>query len=68
MMRVRLSIREGKRLFTEFGLELLDEAERASRKAMAVIAPETDETSEVKFDLFARKIFATFAIDRLWCA
>jgi hypothetical protein len=25
-----------------------DEAERASRKAMAVIAPETNETSEVR--------------------
>jgi hypothetical protein len=26
---------------------MLDEAERASRKAMAVIAPETNETNEV---------------------
>jgi hypothetical protein len=29
-------------------IEMHDEAERASRKAMAVIAPETNETSEVR--------------------
>jgi len=34
-----------------FLLEMHDEAERASRKAMAVIAPETDETSEVRIFL-----------------
>jgi hypothetical protein len=32
-----------------------DEAERASRKAMAVIAPETNETSEVR--IFLKIIF-----------
>ena len=31
-----------------FSIEIHDEAERASRRAMAVIAPEADETSEVR--------------------
>jgi hypothetical protein len=46
-----------KKLFLEisnafFPLDMQDEAERASRKAMAVIAPETNETSEVRIFFF----------------
>lgn len=51
--------------------KMLDEAERASRKAMSVIAPETNETSEVRHSfVFSRHFFFLlkyFDIDWLWC-
>jgi hypothetical protein len=36
------------------------EAERASRTAMAVIAPETNETSEVRISLITKSIVEIF--------
>jgi hypothetical protein len=43
--------------FYFFLIEIHDEAERASRTAMAVIVPETNETSEVRIYPFFLKAF-----------
>ena len=45
-------------------LEMHDEAERASRTTMSIIAPETNETTEVRISVFV--ILSTDHLDWLW--